>query len=244
MIDREFAVDGNPVVRVSIRSGRVNIEEGDAGVVRLRVDSSDSNFELQQRVDAIEASGSGRTYVTVSLPPMGDVVIETSSGDISVAPRLARLDAVTASGNVDFDSIERLRAKTASGRVRGNRVDGEASCVTASGSIKIAQVTDRADLSTASGDVTIGECAGPLHCATLSGNVKIERVTGPSIKVKSMSGGVKLGIPPRTRLELDAESLSGKVSLPDPNPRPEPPQREISVKVRLVSGDLKIERVS
>ena len=102
---------------------------------------------------------------------------------------------------------------------------------------------DRADLSTASGDVTVGECAGIVHCATLSGNVRVEKVTAPSVKVKSMSGGVRLGIPPRTRLELDAESLSGKVRLPEPNPRPEPPEREISVKVRLVSGDLRIERV-
>jgi DUF4097 and DUF4098 domain-containing protein YvlB len=101
---------------------------------------------------------------------------------------------------------------------------------------------DRADISTASGDVSIGECSGTVQCSTRSGDVRIERVTGPSIKVKTMSGDVRLGIPPRTRLELDAESLSGSVKLPEPNPRPEPPEREIDVKARLVSGDLKIER--
>jgi DUF4097 and DUF4098 domain-containing protein YvlB len=101
---------------------------------------------------------------------------------------------------------------------------------------------DRADLSTASGDVRIGMCAGVVTCATLSGDVRIEQVTGPAAKFKSMSGDVKIGIPPRTRVELDAESMSGKVSLPDPSSRPEPPQREIALKVRLVSGDLKIER--
>jgi hypothetical protein len=243
VIDRSFTVEGSPIVRVTIRSGRVNVEEGDAGVVRLRVDSSDTGFEIHQRVDAIEASGRGRTYATVSLPPMAEVEIETSSGDVMVATPLARLDAVTASGNIDFGSIDRLRAKTASGRIRGDQVDGEASCVTASGSIRITRLADRADLSTASGDVSVGECSGIIHCATLSGSVKVEKVTGPAVKVKSMSGGVKLGIPPRTRLELDAESLSGKVTLPEPSARREPPEREISVKVRLVSGDLKIERI-
>lgn len=243
MIDREFTVEGSPVVRVTIRSGRVKVEHGDVGTVRLRVDSSDPRFEIHQRVDAIEATGGGRTYVTVDLPPSGDVEVETSSGDIIVNTPVARLGASTASGNIDFGSTERLRAKTASGRIRGDQVTGEAKCVTASGSIKITRLMDRSDLSTASGDVTIGECAGIVTCATLSGSVRIEKVTAPSAKVKSMSGDVKLGIPPRTRLELDAESLSGNVRLPEPNPNPEPPEREISLKVKLVSGDLKIEKL-
>jgi DUF4097 and DUF4098 domain-containing protein YvlB len=242
VIDRAFIVEGKPVVRIAIRSGRVNVEDGDLGTVRLRIDSSDPRFEIHQRMNVVEASGSGRTYVSVNVPPMADLEIETSSGDITVTTPVALLDGSTASGNIDFDSTERLRAQTASGRIRGNRVDGEASCVTASGSIKITQLMDQADLSTGSGDVTITECAGIIHCATRSGSVRIERLTAPTAKIKSMSGRVKLGIPPRTRLDLDAESLSGKVSLPEPNPRPEPPEREISVKVRLVSGDLKVER--
>jgi DUF4097 and DUF4098 domain-containing protein YvlB len=243
VIDRSFTVEGSPVVRVEIRSGRVKVEEGDAATVRIRVDSSDSRFEIHQRVEAIEASGSGRTYVTVSVPPLADVEIETSSGDVTATAPLARLAASTASGNIDFDSTDRLLAKTASGRIRGNRVEGDASCVTASGSIKIARLLDRADISTASGAVTLGECAGNVQCATRSGDVRIERVTGSAINIKSMSGDVKLGIPARTRLDLDAETLSGAIRLPEPATRPEPPEREIDLKARLVSGDLRIERV-
>jgi len=82
-----------------------------------------------------------------------------------------------------------------------------------------------------------------VSCATLSGNIRIEELSGPTVRIKSMSGGVRLGIPPRTRLELDANTLSGKVTLPTPSPRPEPPEREVSLKVRLVSGNLKIERL-
>jgi DUF4097 and DUF4098 domain-containing protein YvlB len=242
VIDREFSVEGGPAVRVNIRSGRVSVEEGEAGVVRLRVDSSDPGFEIHQRLDTIEAAGGGRTYATVRVPPRAEVDIESASGDIAVATPVARLEASTASGNIDFQTVERLRAKTASGRIRGDRVDGEAECVTASGSIKITQLMDRADLSTRSGEVRLGECAGVVQCATLSGDVRIERITGPVAKFKSMSGDVKLGIPPRTRVELDAESMSGKVSLPEPNPRPEPPERELALKARLVSGDLKLER--
>jgi DUF4097 and DUF4098 domain-containing protein YvlB len=242
VIDREFSVEGSPVVRVNIRSGRVSVEEGEPGIVRLRVDSSDPRFEIHQRLDTIEATGGGRTYATVTVPPLAEVEIESSSGDITANGPLARLAASTASGNIDFQTTERLRAKTASGQIRGNRVDGEAECVTASGSIKISRLMERTDLSTASGEVRLGECAGVIHCATLSGSVRVERVTGPAAKFKSMSGDVKLGIPPRTRVELDAESMSGKVSLPEPSARTEAPERELALKVRLVSGDLKVER--
>jgi DUF4097 and DUF4098 domain-containing protein YvlB len=243
VIDRSFTIEGTPVVRIAIRSGRVNVEPGETGMVRLRVDTSDPGFDIQQRIDGIEASGRGQTHATVSVPTHAEVEIETSSGDMNVSAPLARLDVSSGSGNVDFAVVERLRAKTASGRIKGDRVDGEANCVTVSGNIRIGRLADRTELSTASGDVAIGECVGNVYCATVSGDIRIARVTASSVKAKSMSGDVKLGIPSRTRVELDAESLSGKVKLPEPGPRSEPPEREIDLKVRLVSGDLKIERV-
>jgi DUF4097 and DUF4098 domain-containing protein YvlB len=245
VIDRELTVDESPTVRIAIRSGRVNVEGGDPGVVRFMVDTNDPTFEIRQGADAIVAEGGrgGRAFVTVSVPPMADVEIGTGSGSVDIDPPVGRLDVTTVSGKIDFDSATRLQARTTSGGIRGNRVDGEALVVTTSGDIKLSEILDRADLSSSSGSVVIGSCAGTVSCATLSGNVRIGEMTGPSAKIKSMSGGVRLGIPPKTRLELDANTLSGKVSLPSPNPSPEPPEREISLKVRLVSGNLKIERL-
>ncbi|MGH8871564.1 MAG: DUF4097 family beta strand repeat-containing protein [Acidimicrobiia bacterium] len=245
MIEREFPVDDSPVVKIAIRSGRVGVESGEPGVVRFVVDTSDPTFDIRQPADAIVASGErgGRAFVTVRVPSMANVEIATASGDINVSTPVGRLDASTASGDIDFDTTHRLQAKTASGGVRGKLVEGEANCVTASGDVRITQTLDRADFSTASGDVTIGVCSGSLFCATLSGNIRVDELTGPSVKIKSVSGGVRLGIPPRTRLDLDASSLSGRIRLPSTNPSPEPPEREISAKVRLVSGDLRIDRL-
>ncbi len=246
MIDRELAVDANPTVRITIRSGRVNVESGQPGLVRFKVDTNDPTFEIRQAADAIVASGDrgGRVFVTVSVPPMADVEIGTASGDVDIDPPLGRLDVTTVSGEVQFDTVERLQARTTSGGIRGNRVEGEATCVTTSGDIKVSEVVESADFSTRSGSVVIGNCSGIVSCATLSGNIRIEELSGPTARIKSMSGGVRLGIPPRTRLELDANTLSGKVTLPTPSPSPEPPEREVSVKVRLVSGNLKIERTT
>jgi DUF4097 and DUF4098 domain-containing protein YvlB len=92
--------------------------------------------------------------------------------------------------------------------------------------------------------VVIEQCRGELSVASLSGDIRVGQLTGPELNAKSVSGGVRIGIPARTRLDLDASTLSGKVSLPpSPGPSTEPPEREMSVKVRLVSGNLRIDRV-
>ena len=120
---------------------------------------------------------------------------------------------------------------------------GEARVVTASGDVKIGSIGERGSLSTASGDIRIDSSDATLSAATVSGDVRVERMAGPELQAKSMSGRVRLGIPGGTRLDLDANTFSGRVRLPDPDPNPAPPERDMSVKVRLVSGDLKITRV-
>lgn len=245
MIDHEFPVGDSPSVRIGTRSGRIRVEAGDPGVVRILVDTRDPTFEVTRRGDAILASGErgGRADVTVHAPPMIDVEVSTASADVDVVTSVGRLEVASASGDVVFDTATRLQAKSASGTVRGNGVEGEARCVTASGDIRIGIVGERADLSTASGDIVIEQCNGALSVASLSGDIRVTRHTGPDLNAKSMSGGVRIGIPARTRLDLDANTLSGKMSFPSPVPNPEPPEREMTVKVRLVSGNLRIDRV-
>lgn len=245
MIEHRFAVD-DPTLDIVIRSGDVRVDTGEPGFVDITVDTQDPTFEVRQRGDVIIASGErgGRAYVRARVPAGSSLDLTSASGDIRVTVPVDRLDVSTASGDIGFDSAQRLQVKTASGSVRGNRVEGEARCTTASGDLAIARLDDRADLSTASGDIGIGHASGDTSCATLSGDIRIDRFDGPSLSTKSMSGSIRLGIPPRTRLELDANSLSGKVRVPASSPSPEPPEREVRVTVRLVSGDLRIDRIT
>ncbi|HSK07297.1 MAG TPA: DUF4097 family beta strand repeat-containing protein [Acidimicrobiia bacterium] len=245
MIDREFPVGESPSIKIGTRSGLIRVEGGGPGVVRVVVDTRDPGFEVTQRGDVIHASSDrgGRADVLVHAPPHIDIEVATASADVNLMVEVKRLEVATASGDVTFDSADRLQMKSASGAVRGNQVTGEARCVTASGDIRIGTVGERADLSTASGDITVEHCQGSLSLATLSGDIRVGRHTGPDLNAKSMSGGVRIGIPPRTRLDLDANTLSGRVRLPSPVPGNEPPEREMGVKVRLVSGNLRIDRV-
>jgi hypothetical protein len=59
-----------------------------------------------------------------------------------------------------------------------------------------------------------------------------------------MSGSVDIGIPAGTRVELDANLLSGRVSLPSPAPEVARTGRHTMIKVKSVSGDLTINRLT
>lgn len=59
---------------------------------------------------------------------------------------------------------------------------------------------------------------------------------------KSMSGDVGLGIVRGTSLDLDVNLLSGKLLLPDPEATKSAVERHMSVKAKMVSGDLRIQR--
>jgi len=245
VIEREFSVESPSLVKVAIASGRVAVEAGEPGVVRVSADTRDPTFDIRQRGDAIVAGGekAKRAFVTVQVPQATDVEVSTASGDVNIVTPVARLEVASASGDVSFNTAIRLQVKTASGSVSGNRVEGEARCTTASGDIRISQLLERADLSTASGNITIDQSVGIIACATLSGDIRVGELSGPSLNVKSMSGSVRIGIPTRTRLDLDANTFSGRVRLPTPSANAEPPEREITAKIRLVSGDIRIDRL-
>ena len=138
MIDREFPVGESPSVKVGTRSGLVRVEAGRPGVVRVVVDTRDPGFEVTQRGDVIHASSDkgGRADVIVHAPPLTDVEVATASADVNLVLGVRRLEVSTASGDVTFDTADRLQMKSANGAVRGNQVTGEARCVTASGDIR------------------------------------------------------------------------------------------------------------
>jgi hypothetical protein len=245
VIDREFTLKGPALLKVSIRSGRVAVEPGGEGTVRFAVDTKDPTFEVRERGDAIVAGGErgGRADVRLSVPQGTELEVATASGEVHVSTTLRRLDVSTSSGDIFVDSVSDLTVRTASGNLKCNRVDGEGRVASSSGDVRIGEIGRRAELSTASGDVTIERCYGSISCSTVSGDMAIAEMSGPSLSLKSMSGTVTIGIRARTQLDLDATSLSGRIRLPSPTANPEPPERDIDARIRLVSGDLRIERV-
>jgi DUF4097 and DUF4098 domain-containing protein YvlB len=104
-------------------------------------------------------------------------------------------------------------------------------------------VGGRFHASTASGDIRVGHVGGDVEVATTSGDIRIERCDGDDITARSVSGDVSVGLPTGIRVDADLSTLSGRTTLPEPTPSSaDEPRRPVRLRLRSVSGDLRVER--
>lgn len=252
MIRRTFEVDGPPQIEVQIQSGRVEIHRGDAGKVDVSVDTKSSGFIVEQRGNSIQVStdkeaswlSRGSAYVVIGTPEGTDLNVTVASAPIRAHVPLAKVELKTASGNIELESAESVAIKTASGDTEIARVAQSLTFTSASGNLRVRNgCHGDVAVSTASGDVRIKDCTASISVNTASGSTHLERFTGRNASFKGMSGDVDLGIPSGTDVSLDVRLLSGKLRVPDPEPRKGAPERQMSIRAKMVSGDLTITRV-
>jgi DUF4097 and DUF4098 domain-containing protein YvlB len=251
VIDKTFSVASTPRAEVQIQSGTVRLQAGEPGQIRVVADARDlSRIEVTQLGSTVVVKtlrngwlSQNSTDVTVYLPDASIAVVSTASADIRADTPLAELEVKTASGDIEFGVVDHLEVKTASGDIRGTTVTGSARVVTASGDVRIDSCDGKGSFSSASGDVEINRCSGgSMTASTASGDVSVNICQASEVSCKSMSGSVNLGLPPHTKAHLDVSTLSGSVTLPEPGPTSNEPEREVSIKARLVSGDVNLYR--
>ena len=98
-----------------------------------------------------------------------------------------------------------------------------------------------------SGDFAIDEAHTDLAAKTVSGDQRIGAVREGKITLQSVSGDVRLGVRPGTRLRIDANSVSGDVSSEfDIKDRPSEASTgaEAQLQIKTVSGDVEITRAA
>ena len=251
MIRETFTVGDHASVEVHIQSGRVEIKPGEPGIISVEVDTPDAGFVVEQKGDTIHAHSDKKTnwlshspaHVVIAVPESTDASIGTSSAKIETRATLDEVEAKTASGRVDIATANDLTFKTASGDATVGVVTGDLRFSSASGDAGVGEVHGKCIGSSASGDIHIGDCTGNVTASTASGDIAIARYIGESALFKSMSGSIHLGIPTGTSLDLDVTLLSGSLNLPTSSEEKAEVERQMTVKAKLVSGDLTIVRV-
>ena len=259
-MEKSFQVGTDGALDVRIASGKVEIKQGQEGVIVVRGRGDTDNLSVEQHGSTVWVSsqprstqiskrihfGAGRSvYLSIEVPEGIDIDVNVASADVECEPPSARLNVNSASGDLRFADTGDLTVKTASGDVHGRKVSGKLSFVSASGDLHIESIGDRASVSTASGDIQIGEARGPIATSTMSGDVHVRKFGGDDFAAKSMSGSVDIGIPAGSSVDLDATTLSGDIILPEAREAPSETTAggSVDLKVKLVSGDLKVRRV-
>ena len=263
-INEEFSVGPNAGLSIKIQSGRVDVIEGRPGLIGLEVSTSVVQVGLVVKdIDAVQIHQSGDTvYVTdnrsgwvvrsnirivASVPPGSDLEVSSASADIHVDVELREVICRTASGDVSFRSADSIEVKTASGTVRGERVDGDVRVNSASGDIMIDQIGGRLTAALASGDVRADKVSGDLRANSASGDVRIDRFLGDEVTIKSVSGDLVIGFPKGITLDAEVNTLSGSVHLPDKSSSDSEisgHRRRVRLNAKTVSGDIRISAFS
>lgn len=255
-IEERYEVGRSPRLEVRVQAGRIDVEEGPEGTIRVEVGGRDGDdVEVSSTgdvVSVVQRTSGGRGWASFSsglriravVPQGTDVEISGASTDAYLGGALGRVTAKTASGDIVATSVDDLEVKSASGDVRVETVVGSMQVASASGDVWVAELGGRGSVTVASGDLRIDRASGDLRVSTASGDVRVERYEGSDLSVKSVSGDLRVGIPAGTDLDLDISSFSGDVRLPE---RAEGASdrrgKLVRFSARSVSGDVLIDRL-
>jgi hypothetical protein len=191
--------------------------------------------------------GSPKIGVRITCPHGSDLDCDTASADVKVIGTLGTGRLRTASGDLTLERFEgALEAKSASGDIRAESIGGRAVLNTFSGDVRVESVRDGLSVNSVSGDVEAGEVYGDLTVSSVSGDQHV-RAAGPGeVALKAVSGDVRVAIRRGLRVRLDVNSVSGSIGSElevsdTPTPAGGP---ETGLRVRTVSGDVKISRAA
>ncbi len=218
-IQQPQSVDVEGVRRLDVRlvGGRLDVVGGevdDLGRARVEVSSVDGPLEVEVvdgtlRIAHERSVGGGildwmsglrraNAVVSVSVPRDTDVSVRLVTAD-GLVSGIAGTDATvrSVSGNLTIDGVSaRISARTVSGDLQTRGVAGDLS------------------LRTVSGDLTVaGGRSGRVGAESVSGDVTLDLdlEDGADVRVKTVSGALRMRVPPDTGLALDVRSVSGSL---------------------------------
>lgn len=251
MIQETFSVEGPAEIEISASSGSVTIETGPPGTVQVEVDTRETEaWRIHHSGPTVSVTyerglidRGGRARIRVVAPERSSLNAYTASADVRTTSYLTRASVATASGDIVLGDAYSASLKTASGDVTLGEVGSDLAARSASGDVNVATVGGRASLTTVSGDVIAERVDGDLAVSTASGDVRIQRYLGEDLEASTISGDLAVGLPSGRTVKLEAKSLSGSVRLPNRKQSTGGNGPEVSVRLKSVSGDIRITRV-
>ena len=219
-IEKTFQVTAPARLIISNVRGSVTIQAGEAGVIEVKA-IKHGNFE------------NGSCVIEMTQDTGGSVRVETRSneslfGFLSHPPKVEY--------TVRVPQGIHLEASCVSSTLNVSGLEGVFKLKTISGDVELANLTGPFKLKAVSGDISGSHLAGVLELGTVSGRVRLEASSFPNADAStvsgdlvlqtpiaggpyyfsSVSGSVRLLVPPDTHCNAELNSVSGSIrsSLP------------------------------
>lgn len=221
--DRSLSVSGAIELDVKTNAGGITVSPGSAGSVQVHaiLKAQHGWFEM--------GDVEGRIRELESHPP-----IEQSGNRVKIGyVRSGLLQGISMSLEIQTPPETQLRARADSGGIRVEGIHGPVDCKTDSGGVRITNV--KSDIRAAadsggihinniagavfvrvdSGGVEATEVEGSIDAETDSGSIKLGQTRPASIRAKADSGGVTVKLARDVGYNINAESDSGRISVPE-----------------------------
>jgi len=250
----------NAVVKLASGALEITAEARDTAVVEVEPygDGPGSHEAAEQTkvdfhgdtltVTAPEGGWLGRRsaaiLVTIRVPLDSSLRLRAASANTACRGRFAAVDVNGASGDVYFEHVTGdAKVRIASGDVTAGQVDGELQVGGAAGDVSARRVGGLFDANLASGNVEVGEADADVSAKTASGSVLIGAAQRGTVKVRTTSGAVSVGVRSGTGVWLDLGTVSGHTRNDlDMSAGGDASGHDLSLDVRTVSGDIDIRR--
>ncbi len=218
-IEREFRVPSASRVTVRNIRGAVAVQPGESGVVKVQAvkhtetgNADRTEIEILQAADGavrvetrfqrpgfqwLSWGQACKVTYTLQVPLACSVKAEGVSASVSAQELAGELDLSTVSGPISLADLSgALKVKSVSGRISGARLSGPLRLETVSGSVDLA-------------DSNLPNVDG----STVSGRTVVQTplAAGP-YRFRTVSGPVRLLVPPDTGCVIEASGVSSKVN--------------------------------
>ena len=203
-----FSVGSNPVVKVTVGNGDVDLVVGPAGEIAVTAELRDSEnveYEVSQTGDSITVDAKtkrdGSADVTVTAPATTRFEFSAGNGDVSVAGVQASGIVNSGNGSITLEKI--------SGDVVGN---------TGNGDITLSDVAGSFILNDGNGKITLRDATGSFAANLGNGNIAFQgELTGASDKTLTAgNGSVTVELTGSPSVALDLETDDGDIEVGPP----------------------------
>lgn len=206
-----LAVPGTAELHLTTIAGRVTVQAEErsdvlieSGAPERRKIESDPTGRI-----ALTSARGGSASLVVRCPVGADVVIGTVSGAVELRGTLGGVRVTTVSGSVFVERAESVDIRSISGHIEVERASGRCRLKTKSGRVFCGSAGP-ASVSTISGKIRVGGATSSVVAQSASGSVELALRGKGDVAVQTISGSVRVEVPPNVRPSPTLRSLSGR----------------------------------
>lgn len=228
VVEKRFRTAGMPRIETANVAGATVIRGGRSDEVVVRA---------TKRAQAESADRARRVLENV------DVVIEQEGDSVRVSQRaflvergwlgLFRERRAVVDYEIELPDRAEVEARSTSGDVRVERVEGPVELQTVSGDIELSEIRGPLRARSVSGDVVASAFAGALEANSVSGDLRFEGSALRSAHVRTVSGDVEVAARLAGEGPFAVTTVSGDVEVVTPS--------ACSVRLHTMSGELRTE---